>query len=471
MKYQLRPYQTELVRQVFQHWKAGKKRVLMQSGTGTGKTVMFNHIVNLCHEKGKRVLVIADRKELIKQAWQRLFDAHGIHAGIIMAGFPCNYLLPVQIASIQTLNRRTFPPDIDCVIIDECRGSVSPSYAPVFSEYAGAYFLGVDATPVRTSGQGFDHLYDEMVVGPSIKEMEEAGALVPAKPFCNPIKKAMLDGIKITAGDYNIDELSERMSSGQMTADLVASKNRHAKGLKTICFAVDINHSKAIVQQYLDAGIAAEHIDGEMPGEQRDSVFKRFKAGQFELLSNVGIATYGFDEPSILAVQIARPTKSLALYLQMIGRGTRPFEGKSEYKFLDHANCILEHGMPNSPRNWSLYGKKKKSKEKERVFKAVIEGEEKIFTSKDYPEGIAGLELEEVDEEMLLVMDGMRKFDEIFETAKRLGRQPVWAYFRFVERHEDLVNIYTLRHIEKQLGYKKGWANFKLKEILVENLE
>lgn len=313
----LRPYQQKLISDIFSHWKNGRKRVLMQLPTGGGKTILFNHIAALAEKKGHRVLIVADRRELIMQAWNRLFQASGIHAGIIMSGVTPAYHLPVQIASVQTLNRRSFPPDINLVIIDECRGSVAPTYAPIFGQYKDAFFLGVDATPIRTNGQGFDHIYQELVHGPSIKDMEVAGALVPANVKVNPINQSSLSQVKMIGGDYDEGQLARVMMGENIMAGLVASKQKHAPGEKTICFAVNIEHSKAIVAKYNEAGIKALHVDGSFTIEDRNRAFKAFEHGDVEVLVNVGIATYGYDNPSITCVQLARPTKSLALYLQM----------------------------------------------------------------------------------------------------------------------------------------------------------
>jgi superfamily II DNA or RNA helicase len=455
----LRPYQQKADAEVVEAWRAGKKRVLLQLPTGGGKTVMFNHRAAVAANKGKRVLIIADRRELIQQAWQRLWQASGIHAGIIMSGHPAVYQLPVQIASIQTLNRRNFPPNMDIVIIDEARGSVSDSYKPIFDFYKDSYFLGVDATPIRTNGQGFDHLYDHMVQGPTIKELEEMGSLVPSRPFINPLDPRLLDKIKLTAGDYNEKQLSEMMSNQQMTADLVASKIKHAPGLKTIVFAVSIEHSKLIIEQYRRAGITAVHVDGEMPTPEREQIFKAYKNGKYEVLCNVGIACYGFDEPSIRCVQLARPTKSLALYLQQIGRGTRPFPGKDAYILLDHANCVIEHGMPSTDRKWTLKGKKKE-KAKPRQFKIKVGDEEKIVGARDFPEQMEGVELQEVDE----VTIRMAEFDSMKQAAQDRGHKPLSAVYRYVDKYPDCGAL-ELQYIEKKLGFKSGWWKYKFAEL------
>ena len=459
----LRPYQQKIDDEIVAAWRAGKKRVMLQAATGAGKTVMFNHRAAAAAQKGHRVLIIADRRELIYQAWQRLFQASGIHAGMILSGASQNPQLPVQIASIQTLNRRTFP-QASIVIIDEARGSVADSYKPVFEHYKDAYFLGVDATPIRTNYAGFDHLYDHIVHGPSIKELEAMGSLVPARVFCNPINAATLAKIKITAGDYNEKQLASVMEDNNLTADLVKSKLKHAPGLKTIVFAVSIKHSKMICEQYQAAGISAVHVDGEMSLEQRASIFKGFKIGKYEVLVNVGIACYGFDEPSIMCVQLARPTKSLAMYLQQVGRGTRPFTDengnrKTEFILLDHANCRIEHGMPNDDRVWTLKPRKKKSS-KPRQFKIKLNGVEKIVTERELPETSEDLELEEVTEEMIR----MREFDKIHRFTQQRGWKPLSAVFRYLEKYPN-PTAEELQYIENRLGFKPGWWKYKHREI------
>lgn len=444
----------------------GNRRFLLGDFTVTHNTIMFNHRAAIAAQKGFRVLIVADRRELIQQAWSRLWQASGIHGGIIMAGHSPAYMLPVQIASVQTLNRRSFPPDIDIVIIDEARGSVADSYKPIFEQYPNAYFLGVDATPIRTNGQGFDHLYDHMVTGPTIKALEEAGSLVPGKPFINPLDPRLLDKIKITAGDYNEKELSAMVSNESMTADLVASKLKHAPGLKTIVFAVSIHHSKLIIEQYRKAGISAVHVDGEMPMAERDSIFKAFKNGKYEVMCNVGIACYGYDEPTIQCVQLARPTKSLAMYLQQIGRGTRPLQGKDRYILLDHANCVIEHGLPNTERKWSLKGKKKE-KSRPRQFKIKLpDGEEKVVAGRDFPTQMEGVELQEVDEITLR----MAEFDSIRSEVLSRGWKPLSSVYQYTDKYPDCGPI-ELQYIEKKLGFKAGWWKYKWEELVKKRAE
>ena len=450
----------------------GNRRFLLGDFTVTHNTVMFNHIAALCVQKQKRVLIIADRRELIMQAWNRLFQASGIHAGIIMSEVPPAYHLPVQVASIQTLNRRSFPPDIDLVIIDECRGSVSPSYADVFGHYKDSFFLGVDATPIRTNGQGFDHIYQALVTGPSIKEMEASGALVPASVKVNPLNQMQLSSLKVVAGDYDEGELSKFMMGEHVMAGLVSSKQKYAPGEKTICFAVSIEHSKAIVEKYKQAGIKAAHVDGSFSLEERKRVFKSFEHGDVEVMVNVGIATYGYDNPAITCVQLARPTKSLALYLQMVGRGARPhtFEDgtkKQYYTLLDHANCRIEHGAPNADRKWSLKGKakgKKKDTKEEKKIKLIFgDGKEKVVPIREIPQDIEGITLVDMSDAELDQMKRKSDFDKINDRRIRSGYQPMWAYFRYIQEVPNYT-LEDLEYIAKRLNFKYGWAHHKWKE-------
>lgn len=442
--------------------------MLLQSGTGTGKTVMFNHIAALAEKKGHRVLIIADRRELIMQAYKKLYKASGIHAGIIMSGVAPAYHLPVQIASVQTLNRRSFPPDINLVIIDECRGSVAPTYAPIFGQYKDAFFLGVDATPIRTNGQGFDHIYQEMVIGPSIKEMELAGALVPANVKVNPINQSSLSQIKMIGGDYDEGQLSRVMMGDGIMAGLVASKQKHAPGEKTICFAVNIEHSKAIAAKYNQAGVRALHVDGE--SDDRDRIFNSFENRDVEVLTNVGIATYGYDNPFITCVQLARPTKSVALYLQMVGRGARTCNfsdgsTKHYYTLLDHANCRIEHGAPNAERKWTLKGKGKAapSKEDKKIKMIFGDGKERIVSARELPKDLEGVVLVDMSDAELEGIGRKQKFDKINERRLKSSYQPMWAYFRFMQEVKDYT-LEDLQYIEKQLNFKYGWSGFKWKE-------
>jgi superfamily II DNA or RNA helicase len=300
--------------------------------------------------------------------------------------------------------------------------------------------------------------------------MELAGALVPANVKVNPINQSSLSQVKMIGGDYDEGALARVMMGDGIMAGLVASKQKHAPGEKTICFAVNIEHSKAIVAKYNEAGIKALHVDGSFTIEDRNRAFKAFEQGDVEVLVNVGIATYGYDNPSITCVQLVRPTKSLALYLQMVGRGARPFISKDGlkklcYTILDHANCRIEHGAPDADRKWTLKGKGKAapSKEDKKVKMIFGDGKERIVSSRELPEDLEDVVLVDMTDGELEAIGRRQKFDKINDRRVRSSYQPMWAYFRFVQEVKDFT-LEDLEYIQKKLNFKYGWASFKWKE-------
>lgn len=286
-----------------------------------------------------------------------------------------------------------------------------------------------------------------------------------------------LSSMKVVAGDYDEGELAKFMMGEQVMAGLVSSKQKYAPGEKTICFAVNIPHSKAIVEKYKQAGIKAAHVDGSFSSYERKRVFKSFEHGDVEVLVNVGIATYGYDNPAITCVQLARPTKSLALYLQMVGRGARPYtfeDGtkKQYYTLLDHANCRIEHGAPNADRKWSLKGKakgKKKDTKEEKKIKLIFgDGKEKVVPIREIPQDIEGITLVDMSDAELDQMKRQQTFDKINQRRMQQNYQPMWAFFQFVQKEPDYT-LEDLEYIQKRLNFKYGWAHYKWKEKQEKN--
>lgn len=325
--YQLRDYQQELIQKVFAAWSAGDRRVLAQSPTGSGKTVLFSAIAREFTTKGEGVLVLAHREELVTQARDKLQAVTTGQVGIIKAGYRPDPTHPIQVASVQSLIRRKNWPSAGLVVVDEAHHSCAATYAKILERYPDAYILGVTATPARSDGQGFKRQYDALVLGRSVRELVEAGYLCPFRLFAakNRIKAA---GVKITAGDYNRQELAELVNTSLTLGDVVGTWRRYALGKKTVVFCVDVAHSEAVAEAYRQAGYAAEHLSGETPASERYQALERFRTGKTLILTNCQLFTEGLDVPDIEAVQCLRPTRSLILHLQMVGRGLRPSAGK-----------------------------------------------------------------------------------------------------------------------------------------------
>ena len=430
--------------------------------TGGGKTVCFNEVIRRCALKGYRVLVLAHREELILQAQEKLWKSHKLIGGIIMSGYKSDYSLPVQIASIQTLIKRPMPKDIQVVIVDEAHHATAETYKTIIANYPNAKILGVTATPVRSSGEGFDHIFKSMVVGPSIKELEHRGALVPAKQVVYPIAKEKLSQIKVTAGDYNEKQLGLLFGTCEVSNEQVDRWERHAAGLSTIMFAINISHSQYLVAELRRRGHRAEHVDGGTDKDYRKAIFKRLENRQLDVVVNVGIATEGTDIPSLQCVALFRPTMSLSLYLQMAGRGARCFEGKKDYTLLDCANCIIAHGEPNQDREWSLKGdRKKKGQEPVKIFSVRFQdGTQRVMSSDTIPVNSGAVTLIEIKEPYRVDV-----FDQYLSMAVRSGRKPFSAYYRFVDQYKNPSRL-ELSYIAKRLDIQNvsWWVEEKFKK-------
>jgi superfamily II DNA or RNA helicase len=393
---QLRPYQTDGIRKIFEAWNPNHpeyKNVLFQMPTGTGKTTVFSEIVSKAVKKNKKVLIVVHRIELVEQIAERLSQFH-VEVGIISAKQKSNPQYDVQVATIQTLTRRSYPP-ADIVIIDECHHSKANTYQALWEIYPDARFLGVTATPVRINGDGFEDLFDILIPLGKLSFFIKHGYLVRIKHLVGCIPD--LSKVKQRMRDYDIKMLRHVMLDNSIMANLIDSYTKFAKGKKTIVFAVDIAHSKEIVQRYLHAGISAAHVDATTPKNERTAILSKFKSGEILVLSNVDIVSEGFDVPDCEVVQLARPTKSLVLYLQQVGRCMRPAQGKEFGIILDNAGLWVEHGLSYIDRDWTLQGTKKSKKGNQKMVAIDMEGTLREIYK---PSEAEGLELTELTEEL-----------------------------------------------------------------------
>jgi superfamily II DNA or RNA helicase len=329
----LRPYQTEAISKIYKSFDK-HSNVMFQLPTGGGKTVVLTQIAKDHVERGITVMVLVHRYELITQTAQK-FLSLGLHFSIIQAEHRYVHGLKLYIASVQTLSRRlgktTLPKDVGLIIVDEAHHATADSYNKIYEYYPNAKILGVSATPVRTDGKGFSKLFTELVPGVTVKKLMDEGFLVKPKIFAPP-KELDFKGVKVSKGDYDSTQALELLEQNYSYGDFIESWKTLANGKRTVAFAINVNHSKTICEAYNNAGIKARHIDGETPPEERKTILRLFSAGQIDVLCNVGIVTEGFDLPAIECVQLIRPTKSLSLYLQMVGRGLRPMQGKTACK-------------------------------------------------------------------------------------------------------------------------------------------
>lgn len=417
---------------------------MYQLPTGGGKTVLFVDIIKKFLFKNKRVVLLAHREELISQAWNTLYK-NEIYAGIIKADVNPQFALPCQVASIQTVIRRSKLPPADLVIIDEAHHSQEDnSYGKVLDElYPRAYVLGVTATPYRLGGKGFTSIFEKLILGPKILDLISWGYLTPLRYFVAGIPD--LSKVKIQNGDYNQEQAEKAMEF----VPLVESYQEHCRGMSGVVFAINVHHSQQIVTQYNAAGIRAAHIDANTPTAERQNVLKLFKEKKITIISNVGIITEGFDFPDMEFVQLARPTLSLSLFLQMVGRVTRTdyqaikdavddedrarrvaLSRKPFGYVLDNAGLYKAHGLPDRPINWEMYfegfdKRKKKAEELIEIIEYVAEDEGGRTVRTKIPEEVDGLKLVEINhsiKERIVNITSLKEFDKLVEMFKRMPR-------------------------------------------------
>jgi superfamily II DNA or RNA helicase len=355
---------------------AGITALLLVMATGGGKTVVAALVAYGAAKKNKRCLFMAPRREIVAQAFWKLVEAGvpELDMGIVMADGVIPHAVtrepydarrpnaPVQVASVQTLANRKLPP-ADVVFIDEAHHATSPTWSKIIDHYraAGAVVIGLTATPCRADGRGLGGLFKHLHVIASFGALAEKGFLLAPRVFTTP-HQPDLSKVQINAktGEYQQEGAAKAMDRRELVGDVVEHYQRLAGGRRGVVFAASVEHSQHVAEAFMAAGIRAEHLDGETDSDVRDAMLARLKRGDITIICNYGVLTEGWDEPGVGYVAIARPTKSLSLYLQMAGRGLRPAPGKADALLVDHAGVVHQHGLPQDDREWSLEGRVKR---------------------------------------------------------------------------------------------------------------
>jgi superfamily II DNA or RNA helicase len=223
--------------------------------------------------------------------------------------------------------------------------------------YPNAVILGLTATPCRTGGRGLGNVFETLIKCPSVAELIRSGHLVPPKIYA-PMRPD-LSGISIARGDYIESQLAQRMNTAPLVGDIVEHWHRLGKGRPTVVFTVNVPHSVHLRNEFRRSGILAEHIDGSTPIEERKSILARFATGSVDVVCNCAVLTEGWDRPEASCLILARPTRSLVLYLQTVGRVLRPALGKTDALILDHSGAVFVHGFPDDEIAWALHEDKR----------------------------------------------------------------------------------------------------------------
>ena len=356
LTYELRDYQRKWIKDIWDSWKRGNRRVLAQLPTGAGKTICFAQICHKFFQQQQQVLVIAHRIELITQAAEKLENIVGESVGIIKGGLREHPERLLQVASVQTLARRELlelPLNIGLLLFDEAHHASASSYRRLIEHYQNARILGVTATPQRIDGQGFQDLFDDLVVGIPTSALIKEGYLSKFRLFATN-QTISTTGVKKSRGDFIANELAVAVTSQIGVDEIFQSYLKYAFTLRTVIFACSLEHSKALAAEFCRQGIKAEHLDGKTKPESRVQILERFRTGATQVITNYEILTEGYDCPNIECIYCVRPTESSTLWLQMTGRVLRTHSLKPTAVIIDVTDNWKKHGLPDEQRQWSL---------------------------------------------------------------------------------------------------------------------
>ena len=344
----LRDYQQEMKFRLFEEWELHRS-VMVQMPTGTGKTHLLAAIVRefLCGS-GSRVWIVAHRRELVEQIEETVSRyGMGREDG------------SVRVMSIQWLsrNRKIVNGQPDLIVIDEAHHALAETYRELWKRYPEARKLGMTATPCRLNGKGFTDLFDALTTSWSIAEFIGKGWLSAfdyvsiradsrEQQIINSLKKRGVDG------DYQVKEMNEVLNRQVSIRRLYESVERYAAGKKGMVYAVSIAHARQIAAYYNAHGVSAVAIDSKTPASERRELVEGFRQGRIRVLVNVDIFSEGFDCPDVEFVQLARPTLSLAKYLQQVGRGLRKSGDKESCMLIDNVGLHRIFGLPVRERDW-----------------------------------------------------------------------------------------------------------------------
>lgn len=445
----LRPYQVEMKQNVFKEWQNGNKSVMMQMPTGTGKTMLFASIIKDLWDNSydkrnmKRFLVLVHRKELVEQIQETLYKKYGLAHGTIQSGKRDDDLFHIQVAMVRTLAKekrlnKWKDNEFDFIICDEAHHFLADSYQTIRKAFPDAYLLGVTATPYRLNRQPFTDTFNILVRSKPISKFIKEGYLSEYEYYSiAPTSKLQLeiDNLKVeNTGDYSEKAMSNTLDNKQIRAKVVKTWLEHAKGKKTIVYTINKQHNKHFCEEFNETGYKCVAIDSDTPKEERDNYVNQFRKGEITIICNVNIFSEGFDCPDIECIQLARPTKSLSMYLQQVGRGLRISKNKGKTIFLDNVGLYNRFGLPSANRQWQRHFEGKEDWDKD-IYDNDLDFEEDKFCDEEYIPLCAIIE--EADDEFEMQYSNVEEKDElsIMNVAKKLNIE-VDSIIQFFLEHE-----------------------------------
>ena len=434
----LRPYQAQLITDIRLQYQLGHRSVLAVLPTGGGKTVCFSYIAQAASVKGNRVLILVHRAELLDQA-SRSLSSMSVQHGLIQANRAMDLSHTVQVASVQTVARRLhlLPRDFfQLLVVDEAHHSTASQWSATIAHFHAAKLLGVTATPIRGDGRGLGEHYQAMVQGPTAAELTSEGYLAPARVLAPPGFDSA--GLRKRMGDFDTKQAEQRV--GTIMGDCLGHYRKHLSGQTAIAFCCSVAHAEAVAALFQSAGIAAASIDGTMDAGTRRQLLADLGTGRLKVLTSCALIGEGVDVPSVGGCILLRPTASVGLHLQMIGRCLRPQPGKTAV-VLDHVGNTLRLGHHLEERDWTLDGLRKRDREAAPSVKVCPT----CFATSPSTAQLC------------------RDCGHVFAPPERRELRQVEGELQEIavtKRREQgkATDLEALRELAQQRGYKRGWA-------------
>lgn len=443
--YSLHPYQNELVKKARAELAQGKHSVLLVSPAGSGKSVIIAEIARLATEKNGHVLFMVHRKELIEQ---------------ITGSFHTNEV-QMENTTIMTVgrivNRLDQLPKPSLIITDETHHSLAKTYRDIYDYYEDVPRLGFTASPWRMSGQGFTDVYESMVEGPQVEWLIDNNFLAPYKYYSvNLINEDKLK--KSSTGDYTKNSIDDAIG-GTIYGDVIQNYRKLADGKQAIVYCHSVDFSKEVAEAFRSEGIAAEHADAKTSKVEREKIMSDFRSGELKVLCNVDLISEGFNVPDCEVVILLRPTESLVLHIQQSMRSMR-YKPNKRAIIIDHVANYLKHGLPDTPRKWTLEERERKGNKKT---------DSDAIPIKQCPQCmsvmLSSISICECGHEFIAERNMEVEEAELVEITKDFTLQANYIVTKSVD---ELSTMEELKAYRKAKNYKPGWVYYqaKLKNII-----
>lgn len=480
----LRPYQESIYYNVNDHLKRNINRIMVCAPTGSGKTILFAFIAKAKQANGDKILILTHRKELLFQAGGT-FEKVGLTAHELTAKTRDIPSGDIVVAMIETLFKRVqdreeyehFINQFDYIVIDE--GHVG-NFDKIFQYIPrNSAVIGFSATPYRKGqASSLDTFYNAIIQEVDVPDLIMQGFLAKPNTFGMQVD---LSNVRITTSDYDSTDMHMEFERQRVYDGVIRNYKKHTPGQKAILFAASVESSQDMSARFNKEGILAAHVDAHTPDGERRQIFNLYKAGEIRILCNVGIATLGFDDPDTQVVILYRATKSLPLFLQMVGRGSRVTETKKEFTLLDFGNNCSQHGFWEQPREWQLANDVTRFRRESSMTKECPECERMVPLNTVTCEcgyvwqTTRREQVEERIEADLLKLDGFqlqlyalgKTFEELEIIQNSKGYKPGWILFQ-------LTSFEELKQYAAFKNYKPGWffhAKKKFRPVTREQRE